>query len=167
MQEKQRCMILFFQCFNHFFCRFASSLSKYLVWEKHVLPADHHAGWPLCKLWEHRFSVPDPICECCEFISLIVLTTNWPVCKVGHPNLLVKSQLSASCSIGVVWSAIQEGDQFIKPNWARTSQSGMKRRNSASCHSRVGQVSSRIFFPSIVLFWISHLSSVSRKITIA
>ena len=21
--------------------------------------ADHHAGWPLCKLWEHRFSVPD------------------------------------------------------------------------------------------------------------
>ena len=23
------------------------------------LSADHHAGWPLCKLWEHRFSVPD------------------------------------------------------------------------------------------------------------
>ena len=42
-----------------FFGRFASSLSKYLVWEKHLLPADHHAGWPLCKLWEHRFSVPD------------------------------------------------------------------------------------------------------------
>ena len=30
-----------------------------LVWEKHLLPADYHAGWPLCKLWEHRFSVPD------------------------------------------------------------------------------------------------------------
>ena len=23
------------------------------------LSADHHAGWPLCKLWEHRSSVPD------------------------------------------------------------------------------------------------------------
>ena len=23
------------------------------------LSADYHAGWPLCKLWEHRFSVPD------------------------------------------------------------------------------------------------------------
>ena len=23
------------------------------------LSADHHARWPLCKLWDHRFSVPD------------------------------------------------------------------------------------------------------------
>ena len=35
MQEKQRCMILFFQFFNHFLCwvRFLL-LSKYLLWEK-------------------------------------------------------------------------------------------------------------------------------------
>ena len=59
MQEKQRCMILFFNVLIISSCRLACSLSKYLVWEKHLLPADHHAGWPLCKLWEHRFSVPD------------------------------------------------------------------------------------------------------------
>ena len=23
-----------------------------LVWEKHQLPADHHARWPLCKMWK-------------------------------------------------------------------------------------------------------------------
>ena len=35
MQEKQRCMILFFQFFNHFLCRFASRYcQKCLLSEK-------------------------------------------------------------------------------------------------------------------------------------
>ena len=29
------------------------------MWNVLQFSADHHAGWPLCKLWEHRFSVPD------------------------------------------------------------------------------------------------------------
>ena len=37
------------------------------------LSADHHARWPPCKLWEHRFSVPDvvsPRPHPCSFESL-------------------------------------------------------------------------------------------------
>ena len=38
----------------------ASKKSKIIYYGKKVqLSADHQAGWPLCKLWEHRFSVPD------------------------------------------------------------------------------------------------------------
>ena len=67
MQQIQRCMILFFQFLNNFLCGFASSFYQNihcgtLLWEKHQLPADHQAGWPLCKLWEHRFPVPDLAC---------------------------------------------------------------------------------------------------------
>ena len=63
MKEKQRCVILFFSIFI-----FSVSISDLLLLKSlkiftmgNVLQfsADHHAGWPLCKLWEHRFSVPD------------------------------------------------------------------------------------------------------------
>ena len=61
MREKQRGVILFFQLLNYFLCWFASRLWNILILWKNALQlsADHHAGWPLCKLWEHRLSVPD------------------------------------------------------------------------------------------------------------
>ena len=55
----------FFQFFKHFWfplpVRFLllKSLKIFTVGKILQLSADHHAGWPLCKLWEHCFSVPD------------------------------------------------------------------------------------------------------------
>ena len=55
----------FFQFFKHV-CfplpvRFLllQSLKIFTVGKILQLSADHQARWPLCKLWEHRFSVPD------------------------------------------------------------------------------------------------------------
>ena len=60
MPEKQRGIILFFQLLNY---SLADSLLAseifYFVKNTVQLSADHHTMWPLCKLWEHRFSVPD------------------------------------------------------------------------------------------------------------
>ena len=50
MQEKQRCMILFFQFFNHFLCRFASRYcQKCLLSEK-------HCNYPLITTQSDRFT---------------------------------------------------------------------------------------------------------------
>ena len=35
------------------------SLKIFTVRKVLQFSADHHAGWPLCRLWKHRFSVPD------------------------------------------------------------------------------------------------------------
>ena len=73
MHVKQRCMILFFNfLIISSICRFTSSFYQniILVWEKHQLPSDHHTGWPLCKLWEHRFLVPDLVFSPPNFPSL-------------------------------------------------------------------------------------------------
>ena len=55
--------IIFFSflSISDFLCRFASwkSLKIFTVGKTLQFSADHHAGWPLCKLWEHRFLVPD------------------------------------------------------------------------------------------------------------
>ena len=60
MPEKQRDIILFFQLLNY---SPADSLLAseifYFVKNTVQLSAEHHAMWPLCKLWEHRFSVSD------------------------------------------------------------------------------------------------------------
>ena len=62
-------MILFF--FNFYFfnkhfwfplpVRFLllKSLKIFTLGKVLQFSADHHAGWPLCKVWEHRFTVPD------------------------------------------------------------------------------------------------------------
>ena len=61
MQEKQRCMILFF--FNILIISSAglllASIKIFTVGKMLLLSADHHAGRRLCNLLEHRFSVPD------------------------------------------------------------------------------------------------------------
>ena len=50
MQEKQRCIILFFQFFNHFLCRFASRYcQKCLQWEK-------QCNYPLTTTQSNRFA---------------------------------------------------------------------------------------------------------------
>ena len=58
-------MILFFQFFKHFWfplpvrLLLLKSPKNFTVRKILQLSADHQAGWSLCKLWEHRFSVPD------------------------------------------------------------------------------------------------------------
>ena len=53
-------MIRFFQFFKHFWFPpsvgflLLKSLKIFTVGKILYLSADHHAGWPLCKLWEHR-----------------------------------------------------------------------------------------------------------------
>ena len=53
---------IFFWNYLNYLISSAGSLhaSKILTVGKILqLYTDHHARWPLCKLWEHRFSVPD------------------------------------------------------------------------------------------------------------
>ena len=51
---------IFFQFFKHFWFPqsvgflLLKSLKIFTVGKILYLSADHHAGWPLCKLWEHR-----------------------------------------------------------------------------------------------------------------
>ena len=53
--------------FNYWIISSAGSLlaSEISYFLKNTLQssADHHARWPLCKLWEHSFSVPDLVCS--------------------------------------------------------------------------------------------------------
>ena len=65
MQEKQRCMILFFQFFNHFVCRFASRYcQKCLLWEKHcncpltTTQSDRFASYENIVSRSHTSSLP-------------------------------------------------------------------------------------------------------------
>ena len=62
--------VSFIQFFNHFLCWVASwSIKIFTVGKILLLSADHHAGWSLCKLWEHCFSVPDPVSSTpCEHV---------------------------------------------------------------------------------------------------
>ena len=67
--------VSFIQFFNHFLCWVASwSIKIFTVGKILLLSADHHAGWSLCKLWEHCFSVPDLVSSTpCEHIRIIIL----------------------------------------------------------------------------------------------
>ena len=67
MQEKQRWMILFFQFFNHFVCRFASRYcQKCLLWEKHcncpltTTQIDRFASYENIVSRSHTSSLPAP-----------------------------------------------------------------------------------------------------------
>ena len=56
------------------------------------LSADHYAGWPLCKLWELRFSIPDLVSSTPVFCFGVKHSTEMPVessiyiryCKCMH-----------------------------------------------------------------------------------
>ena len=49
-----------FSIIELFLCWFVSRLRNiFFVKNTQQFTADHYARWPLCKLWEHRFSVPD------------------------------------------------------------------------------------------------------------
>ena len=61
-KKAKRHGIFFFSNYLNYLISSAGSLhaSKILTVGKILqLYTDHHARWPLCKLWEHRFSVPD------------------------------------------------------------------------------------------------------------
>ena len=86
--------------------------------------ADHNLGWPLCKLWDHRFSVPDLVsypppppgrgkCLCVFFLLLSYASREpsgnislwWPPLSTGKlgkltPPLPLDNPIP---SVGVVW----------------------------------------------------------------
>ena len=72
--------IIFFQFFKHFWFPLpvhfllVKSLKLFIVGKILQLSNDHHAGWPLCKLWEHRFSVPDLVSSPPDYFYLILKT---------------------------------------------------------------------------------------------
>ena len=68
--------VSFIQFFNHFLCWVASwSIKIFTVGKILLLSADHHAGWSLCKLWEHCFSVLHPLWTRICIIILDVIRT--------------------------------------------------------------------------------------------
>ena len=71
---------------------------KIAVWKILQLSADHHAEWPLCKLWELCFSVPD----------LVYLPLNKPILDIP------KSETS------IVYRIPTENGPWI-PNWRSSS----------------------------------------------
>ena len=122
MQQIQRCMILFFQFLNNFLCGFASSFYQNihcgtLLWEKHQLPADHQAGWPLCKLWEHRFPVPDLACTPppapgpwiwpTHFVCACIDMVYWSVTEAFYLNCLRSLRAFAGCFFGAEWRILE------------------------------------------------------------
>ena len=56
-KTKLRGMIYFFS-FNESFAGSLLASEIFTLWKRPQIAADHHATWPLCKLREHRFSVP-------------------------------------------------------------------------------------------------------------
>ena len=60
-------MIFFLHFFNHFLCRFVSRFQK--KGKTLQLSADYHVRWPLCKSWEHSFSVSDLVSVHCQINS--------------------------------------------------------------------------------------------------